>query len=547
MKTRVTLLASLAVASLALAQADADLALLKGRGIATTGPALLELVKKRTPTPDVARKLDALIKQLDDDEQDVREKAMQALSEMGPLARGKLAEAIKSGDAEVKRRARWALEKIGTAADDAVLLPAVARVLAARKPEGALEALLAFLPHVDNVEAAEEVAGALSGLAKDKDGKPAAPLLKALSSPSWSLRAAAGRALAPVAAARDEVLKLLKDESPAVRRRVALALLDLRDRASLATLVALTGSDSEEDAAAAEDALLGLAGEKAPDPAPSGDPKAREKARAAWEGWLKGDGAKLDLAKADLHSTGRGMTLMGVLPVGKAVAQIIGYDAAGNKKFSFETVRNPSHASMSRRDRVIVSEWNTNRVMEVDLKGKIHATINVGQPLCAYRLRNGNLFVAGRSGLFVYGRDNKQVQAIPRPTQVATAYMFDDGTISLITTNGVFVRLDKDGKEKSSTNIGGFFSLFGLKAHFNADGSFVVPDYQRSTVKAYDATGKLKWEASVVRPSSVTQLPGGGYLVTQRLGNQVVELDKDGKLVKTKNVTEGRPLFYDRR
>ncbi len=551
-RPRLALFAAMTLAGLAAAQADADLNVLRARGIDPAGPALLNFLKKRTPTADVAKKIDTLIKGLDDDEQDVREKSMQGLAEMGPLARGKLAEAVKTGDAEVKRRARWALEKIGPAADDATILPAAVRVLAARKPAGALEVLLAFLPHIDNADALEEASVSLGPLGADKDGKPDPLMLKALASPSASVRGAAGQALAKVAAARDAVRKLLADAQPGVRRRVAMALLEARDKEAIPALVALTGSDSDDDAGVADDALTGLAGEKAPEPVSSGDARAREKTKANWERWWKDAGPTFDLAKADLHSGGRGMAILGVQEVGVGkvgTAKIIGFDAGGNKKFTIDSVRSPTHASMSRRDRVICCEVNYNRVIEVDLKGKIHATISVTQPLHAYRLRNGNLFVAARSGLFVYDKTNRQIHSFPQAVQVTSAYMFDDGTMSVLMTNRQLVRLGKDGKEKGSVRLGTgiSFSLYGLKPHFLPDGGVVVPEYSQSMVRAYDKDGKLRWETSVPRPSSVTQLPGGNYMITQRLSNQMTELDKDGKVVRTKTVSEGRPLFYDRR
>jgi hypothetical protein len=348
---------------------------------------------------------------------------------------------------------------------------------------------------------------------------------------------------------RAKVRKLLEDENAGVRRRVALALLEARDREAVPALVALTGCDSSEDSEAAEDALAGLAGDKAPEPVPPSDLKAREKTRAAWEKWWKEAGPKVDLAKADLNAGVRGMSVLGVMDIRTGMTKLIVADARGEKKFTVDPgVRNPTYASACRRDRVLVADVNGGRVVEMDRTGKGHWEMRVTQPLYVSRLRDGRVFIASRRELLVLDRARNVSKRVTRAApDVASAHIFDDGTFGVLTTNGRVLRLDADGKEKASHNVGRFFSVFGLKAHFAADGGFVVPDYSGSMVRSYDRDGKIRWETRVTRPSSVTALPGGGYLVTQRLSNSTTELDKDGKMVRTKAVPEGRPLFFDRR
>lgn len=532
------------------AQDASDLSTLRSKSITATGPGALAYLKKRTPAEDTIKKIDKLIKDLDDDSPEVRDKATTAVAEFGPLARGKLAEAAKSKSAEVRRRARLALEKIPPTDDDAVILPAVARVLAATKPEGSLQAVLTFLPHIEKQDVADEVAGALAPLAVDKGGKADPLAVKALTSPSPVVRAAAGQALAGVKAERVAVHKLLADANVGVRRRVALALLQARDKDAIPALIELTGNKSADDATAAEDALSSLAGEKAPAPVSDSDPKALEKTKANWARWWKEAGPKFDLAKADLNALGRGLDLLCVLPnVGRTDYQILGRDSAGRMKFKISYgTRLPTHASMSRRDRLLVCEWSYSRVQEIDTSGKVQWTKNISNPLCAYRLRNGHTFIACRNQLIVLDRDNKEIRNLRRPSyDVASAMLFPNGTISMLTTGGSYIRFDKDNKATKTVYLGRSFTLTGMRCHFNADGSFIAPDYNSARVRAYDADGKQKWEATVSQPSSVTQLPSGNLIIASQYLNSLTELNRDGKSVGTKTVPEGRVMWHDRR
>jgi HEAT repeat protein len=536
---------------LAQADLDGDLAVLKGRAVDTTGPGVLAFFKKRTPTPDVAKKIDNLIKQLDDDEPDVREKAMQALAEMGALARGKLADAMKGTDPEVKRRARWALEKIGPAAEDVTLLPAAARVLAARKPEGAAQAAIDFLPHIDNPEAADDVAASLAPLAADKDGKPDPVMLKALSSPHAIVRHAAGQSLAKVAAARESVRKLLKDESVGVRRRVALALLNARDKEAIPVLVALTGSDSDDDAVAAEDALAGLAGEKAPEPADGDDAKARAKVKANWEKWWKEAEPKFDLAKADLDSGTSRWAVMAVQDNRTGMTKLCVLDPKGEVKHTItKNVNYPNHASMSKRDRILVCDQNNARILEIDTAGDIKWNKTFNNPISVHALRNGGTFVATRNQLFFLDRSQKEERRIDRPGyDILAAQAFNDGTTSILTNAGALIRFGKDGKQTSSVTLDlgarrGFVNNLPL---FLKDGGVIIPDYFNSQVRAFSKDGKQRWSTRVNNPWSVAPLPSGGFMVATRAGNQLFELDRNGKEKKTTNVADGIPLFYDRR
>src|SRR5207253_5852596 len=100
------------------------------------------------------KKIDALIERLNSGKFKDREKATSELIAIGLPARPFLVRAAMHKDAEVRRRVAECLAAIESAISVDVELAAL-RLLQARRPEGACQALLAYLPAVRN-EAVEE-------------------------------------------------------------------------------------------------------------------------------------------------------------------------------------------------------------------------------------------------------------------------------------------------------------------------------------------------------------------------------------------------------
>src|SRR5262249_3895558 len=142
---------------------------------------------------------------------------------------------------------------------------AAARLLAVRKPAGAAEALLAYLPFADDQAVADEVARSLWIIAFP-DGKADPPILRALNDPIPARRAAAAEALCRKhhpehwAAVRE----LFRDPKPAVRLRAAIALAGQQDAESIPVLIDLVAELPGASRRQAEVVLEELAGEWAP-------------------------------------------------------------------------------------------------------------------------------------------------------------------------------------------------------------------------------------------------------------------------------------------
>jgi len=91
----------------------ADEALLKAAGLTGDGPALLDYFRKRTVQSVDPKKIKSLIKQLDDDSFQMRERASEELVKYRKFAEPWLNEALKgSKSPEVVRRVQRCLERI---------------------------------------------------------------------------------------------------------------------------------------------------------------------------------------------------------------------------------------------------------------------------------------------------------------------------------------------------------------------------------------------------------------------------------------------------
>lgn len=530
----------------------ADVQVLRAASLPAHGPGLLAFFKKRTLSPAQREKIAGLIRQLGDDDFTTREKATQGLVDLGGLARAELARALQADDLEVRKRARTILTKLGSAADESRLLPAAARVLAWRKPEGAAMVLLDFLPCVEDPDLAEEVAQALVPLARGKDGKPDPAVVAALEGRASIKRYAAGCAIARLGAEeRAPAKKLLDDPDPGVRRRVALALLEARDKAAVPALIALLTAKSADDATAAESALYALAGEKAPQ-APDGDgARAREAYRRGWEAWWKDQEDKLDLAKLDLGAVGRGYTLVATMttPARTTSGAVMELDARGKARWKIENLNHPVHAAMAGRDRVLICEYYGNRVTERDLKGRVLWQKQVpSQVLSAERLPDGSTFVATRNQLLIFDKDGGEVKAIHRLSDALLAgHRNKDGTFVVLTQAGACVTLDAAGREVRSFPVGFLVpGQGGVKPAFLPGGGVVIPDASHGEVREYDRDGNRVHRFDAYRPTTVVKLASGNYLVASRNRSRVYEVAKNGREVASRE-TDGMVLFVDRR
>jgi HEAT repeat protein len=211
----------------------------------------------------------------------------------GPLAIPVLRAAAADPDnGAVAQRAARCLEFLDGNSSSA--LPAAAiRLLARRKPAGATEALLAYLPFAGDEMILKEIHGALA-VVGFREGKPETALVQALDDAVALRRVMAAELLAGGIEHREAVRRLLRDPRPLVRLRVALAMGTARSEDAIPILITLLGELPPDQARPAEEFLVTLASDQAPKAPLGTDEASRRKCRDAWAAWWsKAEGAAL--------------------------------------------------------------------------------------------------------------------------------------------------------------------------------------------------------------------------------------------------------------
>jgi hypothetical protein len=519
--------------------------------LAPDAPALLAFFKKNA-VGDVDRgRIKKLVDDLGHDSFAVREKANEQLVTLGVAARGPLREAVNNADVEIAFRAARTLEQIERQSGPQVVC-AAARLLAERKPDGAAEALLAFVPAAEDQSVLDEVCRTLA-VVGFRGGKPQPPLTDALGDKLPLRRAVAAEALCRGGDAeqRPAVRKLLQDPEAVVRLRTALALFDAHEKDAIPVLVALLADLPPEQAWRAEDALYLAAGDKAPNGSAGSNDAGRRDYRRQWEQWWKDNGKDLDLAKLEQKQRHRGFTLVTLMDLqgkGAGTGRVQELDAEGKVRWQIEGLRYPVDAQMIGEDRVLISEYTGRQVTERNLKNEVLWTKAVNTLLLgARRLANGNTFIVTRSGLLEVDKDGKEVVTVNRPNggDIAAGVRLRNGDYAIVTNLGQFVRLNAEGKELKSFPVGQVLGM-GSNVEVLPNGRVIVPLYSQNKVVEYDSEGKPLWETAVTQPCSVVRLPNGNLLIASRNAHTLLEIDRNGKEV-WKQATEGMPLKASRR
>lgn len=171
--------------------AAADDKLLADAGRKTTGPELLAALRAATPDAAARNAIQDLIAQLGAKSFAARQQATKGLIKHGIRAAALLQQARKVADVEVARRAENCLERLGK---EFTLLAATVRLVAARKPAGAAQGLLDYLPSAPSEAVVAEVQDALIAIAQASK-KPDAALVQALKASDPQVRQAAEAAL----------------------------------------------------------------------------------------------------------------------------------------------------------------------------------------------------------------------------------------------------------------------------------------------------------------------------------------------------------------
>lgn len=492
------------------------------------GPALLALLGEHTLTPQLRHKIKERIGKLGDDEYVAREAAARELFALGRVTLPQLREALKNRDFEIAHRARLLVDRIEK--EPSRNLPSAAlRLLALRKPPGAAEALLAYLPLAEEDNLTDEVKKSLTLLAR-RDGKLDAALVNALANDSPLFRSVAAEALLQGGGkeGRTAVRFLLKDKDAAVRLRVALALVITGERQAVAVLIDLLPEVSDDQIGQIEDILTQLAGDAAPETPWGTEGSDKKKCRDLWAAWWKANGEQIELTRLTARPW-YGYTLL----CDSGRNRVYEIDRNGKERWGIEGVPFPVDAWVVGGNRVLIAEYGGRKISERDLQGKILWTKPTqGQPVNVQRLPNGHTFIATLTQIVEVDRAGKEVYTIRNiGGGITAAYKARDGRIVCLAHNGgQCLFLDASGKilkQFASNRDGTWTSGIDLLAN----GHILITQPNRSKVSEYDRNGKRIVEVDAPLATTATALPNGHFLVASSAGHRAFEVDREGKVV----------------
>lgn len=535
----------------------ADERMLQTANMPADGPALLEFFRKRTVRADDWDRLKTLVRLLGDKSFQVRERASTELTDLGSIVVPLLRQALKDPDLEVARRAEECLRRIEQQNPGAALAGAAARLIGLHKPPGAAEVLLAYLPFADDELVADEVCNALSAMS-GKDATipvrigaasmaqvwmgltiglatlpPETALLSALADRVPVRRAAAAEAVCRAGLSRHlpGVRKLLEDPDPLVRLRAGLALAYLREKVALPVLIDLLAVLPPGQAQRAELVLYQLAQDQAP-PVPVGrDDAARRLCRDAWLAWWRAHGSAAELARLDKAPRVLGYTLLVFLDD----KRIVELDAENKVLWQIDGLEKPLDAQGLPGDRVLIAEYDGNRVTERNRKGEILWEKKIDGPLVAQRLANGNTFIVTQAQFMEVDRTGREIYVRPPPAgeSIMKATKLPNGDIACVTTPSItpqarYVRIDVTGNNEPAT-FPAHVKTFGGRIDVLPNGNVLVPENANNRVVEYDPRGRIVWDAQVSQPVAAVRLANGNTLVTSMNENRAVEFDRTGR------------------
>ena len=512
-----------------------------GAGLSTESAALLEFLKARTVSDAERARLAALVRRLGDESYEVRSRASADLVAAGVNAVRFLKPALTDPDLEIARRAERCLEAIQRGPGPMVPA-AAARLVGSRKPAGAANVLLAYVPFADDDSVEEAVFHALAELGLH-NGKADSLFLTALADPDPARRAAAVSVVGQStdAGQRPAAARLLADPVLKVRFKAATTLFAAGEKSAVPALIALLTDGTPEIAWQVEELLCRLTDTGAPAAnLDAGSDESRRKCRLAWESWWQTAEAHFDPARAKLGPRLLGLTVFADLDRG-VVREV---DPGHKERWQIGGFRGPVDVHVLPNGNILVAENHGRRVSERDRLGKLvweKATTTL--PASCQRLPNGNTLIATYNQILEVTPAGKEILVLPRPEGIYWANKQRNGQIILLTSAGKVVTLDATGKPSKSFETGGVISWSSLDVLPNGH---VLACCAPGKVVEFDGLGRRVWECAVPNVVCARRLLNGHTLVCASEAHRVIELDRSGKEVWSQQ-TEGRPWHVLRR
>ncbi|MSR32731.1 MAG: hypothetical protein EXR99_14635 [Gemmataceae bacterium] len=493
-----------------------------------SGPVLLKELKDRIPNAANHEQIKKLIKELGDDQFEIREKAAEVLKTLGPQVVPALRSLADAKDVEVRGRAKTLLAELGETGIKPIQ-QSLPKLLVLKAPEGAVAGLLDYLPAAENDDQASLFYEALGALAWQNSNKLAAQ--PGLQDPNPRKRVGSGVLLLNQESKENKKMMspLLKDSDPWVRYRISLFMALAGERDSLPILIQSLGELPAEQCVDGEGLLFDLAGNDPPK-ALSVNSTERKKIAAVWETWWNENSKKVVLDS--LAGFNQSAYSGNVLIISLANNTVFELSKDGKISWSITGLSGPMDAQVLPSGRVLIAEHHAQRVTERNLKGEIIWKKDLGNnPISARKIRGGFTSVICRNRIIELDRQGVEVFSLARPqSDVMSAERLRDGSYMIVSNQMTCIKVDRSGKETLQYRLP--FGVAGNANEFTREGNLIIPLTWHNKLQEYDTAGQIVMDATITQPVTVLKLPNRNYLVsTQTLPPKLLEIDRTGKQV----------------
>ena len=529
--------------------------------------ALLEYFRLRTLSDADMARIRGVIARLGADEFDDRLRAAAELERFGPAAVSLLRETKDDEkiDPEIAYRAEECLARMETVPHTEVAR-AAARALGELRPPGTAEVLLRFLPMADTEGVADEIRTTLTAVAV-RDGRADPALVAGLTDKQPVRRAAAAVALieggpagrkAAIPGVYAKVLAAAAAEAdPETRFQMLFGLLvTAREKAAVGQVIGMIPVLPRGRLWQAEDYLIQLAGDAAPEAVIGKSEESLTAARDAWQAWWDRAGPDADVAAFAYAPRVAGKSVLVLMDVqfGSAGEVVeLGPDMKPN--WTVSGLVGPMDVAYLPDGKVAIAEYNGNRVTVRDpAAGPAAAVRTVGGEGHAYRnphmlqaLDNGNLLVICRNMIVEYkkGTDEEVMRYNRNRYDIASARRLPDGQTIVLAQQeqpNYCLFLDAAGQPVKDRKLKA--QMPAHQGSVAASGKDRILVTESARVAEYDlSTGKTVWTKSIANPRSAQRLPNGNTLIADTQSKRVVEVTPDGKDVWTYTPADGFNVF----
>ncbi|NBR07879.1 MAG: hypothetical protein EBT92_19240 [Planctomycetes bacterium] len=492
-------------------------------GLKSDGNSLIQFLARRSEDKVDPIQIKALITKLGDDNFDIREQTSATLNAIGIAALPDLKTASKSPDVEISRRAKDCIQKIEEGSRKFVVAASI-RLLGAKKPEGALTALINYSQFSELDQTTEDLITAITATGSD-NGTPSKIILEAIRENKPLAKTICAEALANINPElfKKEALALINSDEPRVRYKVALAFAKLGDKRSIEPLVSSISSVSQWESSLIDHLLRKLMPSNMP---PIGLPQPELQKE-----WAKRtvDTSKIPEALLALSAKNFGKTLVVLLDAGR----VIMLDSSNNILWKIDNLQFPLDAQILPDEKVLVAEHQGNKVTERNKKGEIIWEKKIDGPLAVQKLEDGSIFIASKSNIVFVDQKGKEISEFTPPNNepIMKANIASNGDICLVLStpqgNAKFVRFDKNKKQVVSYDID--VRTSGGKVDILPNGNSLITEVYGNRVIEFNNDGKEVWNFECEQPVAAVRLPNGNTLVTSMTQMKALEVDPKGK------------------